>query len=102
MTTRYTTMSGSVYEVREVFEDGPDPGRFAVPQVRRVTLGAGHRKSPEQLAKRQADGLDDWRNAEKVDFHGIGYRMLIVFDSAKDFGTLITSPVTEIEEILPS
>lgn len=88
---QYTTMSGSIYQVRDTAD-----GKF---EVRRLLLGEGHTKRPEQLAKRSADKLDTWRRAESIEVVGIGYRAIFSF-SADGKDALVTSPIAEIATIV--
>ena len=90
---RYTTASGSVYEVEEL------KGQT---WIRRYKLGQHHiDKGPAQVARRNADalGAGDWTKARAVQHHGDKFPLVINFDyPEKD---LVTAPVVKVEECPP-
>lgn len=91
-TTRYTTASRSIYDVRIM---GPGNPVY----VRRFLLGARH-DTPERIAKRNADvlGGGDWvkLDANFAWFHGKGYPLTLVFED--DSKSLTTGAVVNVEE----
>jgi hypothetical protein len=86
--TRYTTRSGSHYDVRE---------RDGITEVRRVKLGEHHlKKGPEHVAHRmKRDQLEVWRKAA-VTTPTIG-APLYISAGPGDYDTIITSPVVNIQ-----
>lgn len=93
--TRYTTQSGSVYDVKD--RESP----LEVLAVRRHRLGQHHYdKGPEQVARRLGDlaGNGVWKRAKGFTCFGVGHVLAVKFGDG-DRETLITSPVVRIDEL---
>lgn len=97
-TKRYTTASGSIYDVRTY--RSAISGAVVNTEVRRIKLGEKHDDGDlERLARRKADNLGEFREVGEFKCVGVGFIALIVFDGEEK--AIRTNKVVSIEDIYP-
>lgn len=89
----FHTKSGSIYEVTL-----GGPIHDGAVHVRRRKLGEKH-NTPDRIARRKADGIDDGRLVSGFKCDGVGSIAVITIAGADDrLQHIYTSPVTRIED----